>query len=81
MFSLTIIGSGHNEIETAKTSHNSCLLAAKRLILCDLLLLSLSEKLIYPNKYQGFTSLAISLFNNKQVIYQLLKIKDVNEMK
>jgi len=67
----------NNANDPIHTSYNITVLQDT---ICDLLLLSLSEKLIYPNKYQGFTSLAISLFNNKQVIYQLLKIKELNEM-
>jgi hypothetical protein len=42
-------------------------------MLCDLILLSLSDTFIHPKKYHGFTNLIISLFNNKNFVHIFTK--------
>ena len=41
--------------------------------ICDLIILSLAEKIIYPKKHYGFTNLAYLLHKNKNIVYNLIK--------
>lgn len=43
--------------------------------ICDLIILSLSSNLLYPERHYGFTNLARSLFMNKTIVANLLKNK------
>lgn len=40
--------------------------------LCDLLILSLADSFILPDKYYGFTKLAYNLFSNKDIVHKII---------
>jgi hypothetical protein len=47
--------------------------------ICDLVLLALSDNFIYPKIHFGYTGLALSLFNNKDILKNLINNHSVSE--
>jgi len=45
--------------------------------ICDVILLALADKFVFPPKNYGFTKLAIQLFNNKNILHSFTKNKFV----